>query len=496
MEATPWRFESSLRHKNRIIGLMKFLKSKLFLKTTLVLSFIIFTTSSWWLLFRDERALSAIESFYPFLDGGLLQIRQVLLKYGLNVVPTIAFAVTGIWAFIAYFAALKVKFSKKSSILLAVIFQTIVFFSYPVLSTDIFSYVFSHRVFTEYGQNTWKVAPDRFSSDPFEQLADWKENTSVYGAVNQITYLPATVFGGDDLIATIFLYKLTAAVFVAGTIWLVLKITEEKSDHEQAQIVRMFFWNPLFVLEFLGSAHNDIIMFFFLLAAIYYWQKKHWFFSGVFLALAVQVKIIPIIVFGFLALWLLQKKQLKNLVKFAASFLTVNLAAFAYMNINPLEFLQRVAFNNSVYWQSVPALFERLAPATNIPFALVFAIFGLFMIIWQIKKNRPPLETASITLLVYVAFFTSAYWNWYIFWAMIPAVFTKNKQLIALTVLLTFGSLMAYPILWLSHRFFFGHPFWQIFTYAGIFILPIVFWWFNKEKLENLMITREIKAET
>lgn len=475
-----------------IIALMKIFRNKKredSVVAVLITCFISFVILSWWLLFRDERALAAIESFYPFFEGRFFGVRELLLNYGLNLLPTIAFAFTALVAFVAYFLSLKINFSLRKSVALALIFHAIVFLSFPVLSTDIFSYIASHRVYSEYGQNIWTTAPDNFPEDPFGQLADWKEHPSVYGAANQLIYLPAArlvKLGGDDLLLAVLLYKAVATIFAAGTLAVVLKIISIYPKMDQAVLVRTIFWNPLVILEFLGSGHNDILMFFFLALGILSWQRKWWARAGIFLALAVQVKLIPIFVVVFLGLKLLQDKKFPEIAKFAGSFLLINTLALIYMNINLFDFLGRVAFNTTVYWQSMPSLFERFLPTFKFPFSLIFLLVLAALALLQIRKKWPPLKTATIALLLYVSLFTAAYWNWYILWPFMLAIFTKDWQLKKIILLTTMTSLMAYPVLWLSHRFGFGNPVWSIATYLMIFAIPPIIVFFNKiEKLRQ-----------
>lgn len=456
----------------------------------LLSSFLSFTILSWWLLFRDERALTAIGNFYPFLAERLWQMRFLLLKYGLNILPTLIFAGTGVIAFVAYFLSLKTNFSLKKSVVITLVFQAIIFASYPVLSTDIFAYIMYNRVSAVHGANPWLVSPNHFSSDPFGQLADWQEHPSVYGAVNQIIYLPAVKLAqatGDDLFATVVFHKLTALIFSIALIAVFLQILKGKSQTSQAKIIRTIFWNPLFLLEFVGSGHNDISMFVFLALGVLSWQKEKLLWAGTFLALAVQVKIIPVFLVGFLGVYLLQHKKIDRLVAFSASFLLINVLSFAYMQVSPLSFLKRVAFNNTVYWQSLPQLFSKFLPQLQVPFALIFLAVGCLLVFLQLKKKWQPLQTTALALLIYVGVFTSAYWNWYIFWPFLVAVLAGNPRLIKITTLITATSLMAYPILWLSHRFGFGWSGWDAIIYFLIFGVPVVGWrsGFNKTSFQT-----------
>jgi hypothetical protein len=443
--------------------------------TTIVLTgtFLSFLILSWWLLFRDERALTAFEFFYPHLDGNFMGMRTVLLRYGLNVLPTLAFALTVLTAFGAYFLAITQNFSRRNSIILALVFQAIIFFSYPILSTDIFSYIFSDRVYTEYKQNVWQTSPDNFPSDPFEKLADWKDQSSVYGLVNHWLYLPAAILGDDDLFKTVLLYKLVPTIFSLLSLMVVLRLVGNKPEQIRARVVRTIFWNPLFVLEMIGSGHNDILMIFFLLLSLWCWQNKKWLGAGLMLALSVQVKIIPVLVFFFFCLKLLQTKNLTALTKYAGVFITINLIAFWLMVVNPLDFLDRVAHNNTVYWQSLPSLLERFVPSFNLPFSLVFLLIILALSYLQIRKKWTPIQTSAMALMAYIMFFTTAYWNWYVFWPFILVVFTQEKLLKKNLALMTMTSMLAYPLLWLSHRYGFGNPIWPIVTYLIVFAVPL-----------------------
>lgn len=439
----------------------------------LTLCFLSFTLLSWWLFFRDERALSGWESAYPVLSGQLWSLREWLLARGLNVLPTIAFAGVGILACVVSFLSLRSPFPRRTILKAAVLFQVITFLSYPILSTDIFSYMFSDRVFTEHQQNIWKVTPDTFH-DHFEPFADWKDQTKVYGAVNQILYLPAAYLGNDDIFLTLLLYKATAAAFGVGCIWILLRLTKDLSEKQQSIVLQTILWSPLLLLETFGAGHNDIIMIFFLLVSLALWKEQRWALAGLFLGLSVQIKLIPILMFAFFALSLLQKKNLPALIRYGTAFLGVHIAAFLYMQVNPIEFLQRVLYNTSVYWQSLPAVVERFFPGQPVPFTLGLLLFGLALVYLQITQKWHPVFTTAVGLLVYLLFFAAAYWNWYVLWILALVPFLKQTWIKNGILVFTFTSLMAYPLLWLSQRYGFGHPFWPILTWLWIFGVPVI----------------------
>ncbi|GIK84011.1 MAG: hypothetical protein BroJett025_06330 [Patescibacteria group bacterium] len=464
--------------------LAKYFSTKI-LFAALTISLVGFVILSWWLLFRDERAVKGFEVVYPFLNGSLFNTRHLLLQYSLNVIPTILFTFFALVGFGSYILLLKKEIAVRKVVIWSVVFQTIVFVSYPVLSTDIFSYIFSDRVKSEYGQNTWTVAPLKFTQDPFYNFADWKDQTNAYGYVHHLTYLPAVTLGGDDVFTTVLLYKLTAAAFAIASIFIFLHIVADRTEREKSFYLRLLFWNPLFLLEYLGSGHNDALMIFFLLSGLLFWQKKNWLLAGILLACSVQVKLLPIIYVGFLCLHVLQNKNLKGFFQFFGSFSIITAFSFMLMQVSPLTFLSRVFYNTTSYWQSLPALVERLSPGLDIPYTVVFALSGLALVFLQLKKNWNPIFTASLAFLIYFSFFTGAYWNWYVLWIFVVLSQIKNALWERTILLFTLTSLMAYPLLWFSHRFGFGNVFWSLGTYLWIFGVPIGFLGYNYCKLQK-----------
>lgn len=461
----------------------------------LIACIVILTLLSWVLVFRDPRALIGTENFYTSVHGKLMPWYFWLLERSINFLPTILFAVISCIAFGVYILSLRTSVSKQTTLRFAIAAQLIAFLAYPVLSTDIFSYIFSDRVFTEYGQNIWKVTPDTYPEDRFFIFADWKDQTKVYGALNQIVYLPAASLGNDDLVATVLLYKLTTLAFLLGSVWLVLKLTADLSEKNQSLILRTIFWNPLVILEIAGNGHNDIIMIFFVLLALLLWKREQWLWAGAALAAAVQIKLIPVVLFGFFGWYLLQKRNWSAITTFGGSFALLNAVAFLYMQVNPLEFLQRVLYNTSVYWQSLPNLAERFFPGQSFPFSLLFGTVGLILLALQWRKQWHPVFSSALALLAYLLFFTAAYWNWYVLWILFLIPFLKESWLKNAILVFSFTSLLAYPLLWLGQRYTLGkydlETAWMVLTYIWLMGVPVgiaILGWKRPKMIEKILL--------
>lgn len=139
-------------------------------------------------------------------------------------------------------------------------------------SDDVFSYILYGRIAAVHHANPLVAVPADYPHDPFLTLVFWRNTRSVYGPVwlllSQALALVAQKAGGG-LVAYVLLFKLLGfASHLANTllIWAILGVL---APRRQVMGTLLYAWNPLCLLEFCASAHNDAVMLTFLLLAIY-----------------------------------------------------------------------------------------------------------------------------------------------------------------------------------------------------------------------------------
>jgi len=371
-----------------------------------------------------------------------------------------------------------------------VLFLVITFISYPILSTDIFSYIFSERVATVHHENIWQVKPSTFPDDQFAVLADWKDTTNIYGGMHFILYYVPSVIGQNNLLLLDLLFKVVPTIFALGTMYILYQLLKLYNLSDSEKIMRLVFWNPLFVLEIFGSAHNDSMMIFFTLLAIYFYKRKSWLLSGATFALAIHIKLIPIVLVFFYLVTLLQQKKIAKMMLFLSAFLLINIFLFVFMQVNILNFLNRVAYNGGVYWQSLQNIIQTFYPGkgTFLVYGFLVWFFAFSFIQW--RKKTDPIYLYLTALLMYLLFINSAYWNWYVLWVFPLLPFITDKKLFYTILVFTFTSLLAYPLLWVIQRINTPSIIWPILTYIAIFGPPIfvyVFGRFQPERFEHFL---------
>ncbi|HLL60594.1 MAG TPA: hypothetical protein VK338_02665, partial [Candidatus Nitrosocosmicus sp.] len=127
----------------------------------------------------------------------------------------------------------------------------LLFFSYPFLSHDLFSYMFDAKIFTEYHQNPYLHRPMEYTNDPWLRFMHWTHRTYPYGPSFLILTLLPSVLGFGKFILTFFAFKLLFVAAYLGGVYALNKVNKKWAI--------IFATHPLVLIEGLISTHNDLI---------------------------------------------------------------------------------------------------------------------------------------------------------------------------------------------------------------------------------------------
>jgi hypothetical protein len=175
----------------------------------------------------------------------------------------------------------------------------------PILfSDDTFSYIMYGRIGALYHANPMLVAPAHFPHDPFLRYVYWRTTPSVYGATwlwpaEGVTWL-AQAWGGS-LPLYIALYKLMGLACHLANAALIWGILARLAPRRRVLGTVLYAWNPLAVLEFAGSGHNDALMLTYLLLGIWLAVRRLETLAPIAWAAAITTKFILLLL---VPLWL------------------------------------------------------------------------------------------------------------------------------------------------------------------------------------------------
>lgn len=171
--------------------------------------------------------------------------------------------------------------------------------SYPFLSHDSFTYLFSAKMVWQYRVNPYLVSPKEFvNSDLWVSFVHNIDNTYAYGPVYLIySLIPMLLLSGSRFIANFYGAKLMNAVVFSLCGFLLLKMGQSKR-----KVLSLWFFNPLLIIELLANSHNELTMIFFFFVAIYFLSsgnkkafRKNTIYSLLFFLMSVGIKYVSII---------------------------------------------------------------------------------------------------------------------------------------------------------------------------------------------------------
>lgn len=167
----------------------------------------------------------------------------------------------------------------------------------PILSRDIFSYIYYGRIATVYGNNPYLVTPQKFLSDPLFPFTSlfWKNTAVVYGPFFTLLSMLLTSMAGESITANIYFFKAVIVVFNLGNILLIWYILGRIAPRRQRLGTMVYAWNPLILIHSAGGAHNDVVMMFLALAALALLLRGRKYLGFAFLSLSFLVKYVTVI---------------------------------------------------------------------------------------------------------------------------------------------------------------------------------------------------------
>ena len=393
----------------------------------------------------------------------------------------IAFMVLALAAGLVYLIALYVfertPASRASFILLifcAFVFRATLWPMLPTLSDDLQRYRWDAKVQAN-GWNPYAVAPQdprlAYLRDHSYEIMPGRETPTIYPPATELLYRATwQVFPGPTA------FKVPFAA--ADVLVLLLLAWMFREDKDRLFRVAIYAWNPLVIVEFAGSSHNDVLALLGIVGGLALLKKRPTL-ASVPIALATMAKVFPAVL---LPVWIRRAGWPEKRSGWWAAVLAGTVALLVTLPyIDGLgEFRTNLAHyqaNWKNYHASLYTVIDWLTGGgTRIPaLASAAAIWGLAL--WLAWKRAEPARAAYLLVGTSLAFWPNGY-SWYFTWIVPLLCFFPNPAWLLLTVLqfLSYNVLIGYGIL---GQFKFD-PLMQWLVYAPFYGLLVGGWLLRK----------------
>jgi hypothetical protein len=285
-----------------------------------------------WLLLHAPNIVPPIGNgwFEPYLGYGASTGPQFLVRW-LGTRPNVAgmlLLATFLWVWVVFVAAVtltwysRLQLSTRKLVVLTTLMALPLLGLPQLLSSDIYSYSIYGRIPVLYGGNPLVDLPADFPHDQILPRVAWKTTASVYGPAWIIVSIPVTILAellGGSPGSYVLLYKLLALGCHLGSVVLIARLLGRIRPNAVTWGTLMYAWQPLILIEFAGSGHNDSLM-----------------LLLIFLALAAAVQQRRSVALGMLVV--------AGMVKLVAIFLVPLYALYVIWQILPSRRLQALTY--------------------------------------------------------------------------------------------------------------------------------------------------------
>jgi alpha-1,6-mannosyltransferase len=317
---------------------------------------------------------------------------------------------------------------------------------YPVLSGDIFKYVFDGRIMAVYGENPFVRVPADFPDDRFYDLVYWKAVVNAHGPIWRLLEAASVEIGGDRCVSAIVAMKLWPTLAYLATTGL-LYVALRASCQDRALVgAMMYAWCPLVVLEAVQSGHNDAVAVLPLLLALWAARSGRWGLGMVLVAVAFLVKPLAAVAVPVLliAAWRAGPAARRGALAGAGLGAMTVVVAYApfFGGLETLQGLER----GSIFSASPAELLligleglgwplDRAMAVARLVAAGSFVLLSLIALRAEWRGLLAPTTAVGTVLFLYLLVGAQWFNPWYLLWLVPVAVVAPSPRLRALALL-------------------------------------------------------------
>lgn len=300
----------------------------------------------------------------------------------------------------------------------AVVFRLLVLDSPPVLSSDLYRYVWDGRV-QRAGINPYLYAPESETlaglRDPvIHAQINRPELRTIYPPVAQMLFALITAVAPDSVRGM----KAFMVLFDLATIGVLVRLLSTQG-HDPARVV-LYAWSPLVVFEFAGSGHADALMLPFLLLAVQARLAARPGWAGVLLGLATLIKFYPAVLLPALY----ERRVWRLPLGFGAVLVLAYLpyvigAGTRVLGYLPEYFGPWEDFNGGLRYFLTLALAPYTDAARGLALGLCAVLF-LLVALRVMHRDTPAqtLQRASTMISAFLLLVPTTFHPWYMIWLL------------------------------------------------------------------------------
>lgn len=389
---------------------------------------------------------NVIVSLSLFVVYALLLVWLLYFSSQTNFTGTII-AYTGMFACYLFLLFNNKKFTQKTISVGLLLLHLIPLLTIPPLSPDVYRFLWDGEIIAQ-GINPYAFTPKELITLKDFQFSGYlqelynkmtqlsRNNFSPYPTSNQLYFIISSFFTDNIWINIIVLRILVIGTHLLGFYYLKKLFSLLKISPSKAIILAL---NPFLIVEFVGNLHFEGVMFSWLIIGFYFLVKQRLLIAGLFFAIAITIKLTPLLLVPFFFNYLGWKKWLQFGV-FTGGLTILILSLFLWPSVlgnftQSLNlYFSNFEFNASFFllfkWLLTPVFGYETVTIVG-PAMSVIALFTILALALQVKQyNIKDVFTKILFAYVIYLLFSTTVHPWYILIPLGLSLFTRYSFMI------------------------------------------------------------------
>ncbi|MEO9892101.1 mannosyltransferase [Aurantibacter sp.] len=338
------------------------------------------------------------------------------------------------------------KWNYKFLLIVGVLFRLVFIAAEPSLSQDYFRFIWDGELVSNF-INPYLAVPNTLIEQQDLVIANAKElyngmgtlsarHFSNYPPMNQILFAIAALFGGKSVLGTTIVMRILIILADIGIFYFGRKLL--RNLNQSPHLIFWYFLNPLVIIELTGNLHFEGVMLFFFVWSIYLLSVKKWLVAAIPYALAILIKLVPLMFLPLFFKYLGIKKSI--LFYFIVGIVSVIFLMPFYspdfinnysqtvglwfsnfeFNAGPYNLIEKIAiYYDQKPWEFIKS-YGKVTPYATIALVLLFALF-------KVDKQLKNLLMAMLWVLTVYYFISTTVHPWYIIFLLPLCAFSDFR---------------------------------------------------------------------
>ncbi len=342
-----------------------------------------------------------------------------------------------------FFLILNTRDKRETDILLWISmgFRIIFIVAIPCLSDDYFRFIWDGKLFVN-GFNPYLFIPSEIINTDIAKTAGLSQELydglnsptyyTVYPPINQLIFSLGGFFSKFGMLAGIIAIRVPILIAEFFTIKYIRKLLDslQLSHHH----ILWYALNPLVIVELSGNLHFEGMMFLCVVVGIYWLIANKWAGAAIWWAMAISIKLIPVL---FLPVLLKRLGIVKSVWFYLITALALVFTFLPFLDQKLIHhifssidlYFRTFEFNASVYYiirwlgfkQVGYNIIQKLGPVLSIAtFVLVLGVYFYKNSSWEIT-----LKKMLFAYTIYLLLATTVH-PWYVINLVVLSVFVRN----------------------------------------------------------------------